>query len=273
MDMAYVYGLKRLSLFVGQLYWNPTFFYTKPLLNGYVVLIPLSIPSLMTPSLSIKDLFFTWSKQSDFALRIPNWKIETGKKVFLYGRSGNGKTTLLNLISGIENRYTGNIQVLGQDLAELNQRQKDTFRANNIGIIFQQFNLLPYLSAEQNILLAQRFKSKSQTPQSDKLASICERLELSSHVLKQKPINLSVGQQQRIAVARALYGSPALIIADEPTSALDNQSREQFIQLLLDCSQASTVIFVSHDMSLASHFDQQLSLAELQQQRNDIYVA
>ena len=110
-------------------------------------------------------------------------------------------------------------------------------------------------------------------PNWQELASICERLELSSHLLKQKALELSVGQQQRVAVARALYGAPSLIIADEPTSALDTQSREQFIQLLLDCAQSSTVIFVSHDMSLASHFDKQLGLAELQQQVSDTDVA
>ena len=98
-------------------------------------------------------------------------------------------------------------------------------------------------------------------------------MELSSPLLKQKALELSVGQQQRVAVARALYGAPSLIIADEPTSALDTQSREQFIQLLLDCAQSSTVIFVSHDMSLASHFDKQLGLAELQQQVSDTDVA
>jgi putative ABC transport system ATP-binding protein len=227
----------------------------------------------MPHSLSINDLLFTWSKQSDFALKIPHWQVKSAEKVFLYGRSGEGKSTLLNLISGIENRYTGNIQVLGQDMAKLSQRKKDTFRANNIGIIFQQFNLLPYLSAEQNILLAQRFKTVNQAQHSDNLASICERLELSSQLLKQKVIELSVGQQQRVAVARALYGSPALIIADEPTSALDTQTREQFIQLLLDCSQSSTVIFVSHDMFLSSHFDQQLSLAQLQKKESDTQVA
>jgi putative ABC transport system ATP-binding protein len=131
---------------------------------------------------------------------------------------------------------------------------------------------LPYLSAEQNILLAQRFKTVNQAQHSDNLASICERLELSSQLLKQKAIELSVGQQQRVAVARALYGSPALIIADEPTSALDTQTREQFIQLLLDSAQSSTVIFVSHDMSLASHFDQQMGLAQLQQKEGHAHV-
>jgi putative ABC transport system ATP-binding protein len=235
------------------------------LFNGYVVFMPYS--------LSIQDLFFTWSIQSEFALRIPNWQVETGKNVFLYGRSGEGKSTLLNLISGIENRYTGDIHVLGQDMAKLSQRQKDSFRANNIGIIFQQFNLLPFLSAEQNIRLAQRFRSVNKTVDISELASICERLELNRHLLKQKAIELSVGQQQRVAVARALYGSPALIIADEPTSALDTQTRAQFIQLLLDSAESSTVIFVSHDMSLASHFDQQLALADLQQPRGDVDAA
>lgn len=229
--------------------------------------------AFMLHSLSIKNLYFRWSKHSDFALEIPNWQVETGKKVFLYGRSGQGKSTLLNLISGIENRYSGNIQVLGQDLASLSQRQKDRFRANNIGIIFQQFNLLPYLSAEQNILLAQRFKSADKKVQPENLAAICDRLELSHNILLQKANQLSVGQQQRVAVARALYGSPSLIIADEPTSALDSQTREQFIQLLLDSAQTSTVIFVSHDMSLATHFDQQLDLAKLQQHRSKLDVA
>lgn len=223
----------------------------------------------MPYSLSIKDLFFSWSKKSDFSLHIPKWQVETGKNVFLYGRSGEGKSTLLNLISGIENRYSGNIQVLGQDMAKLSQRQKDSYRANNIGIIFQQFNLLPYLTAEQNILLAQRFKSSQQTKPKASLASICDRLELSDNQLKQKAIELSVGQQQRVAVVRALYGAPSLIIADEPTSALDTHTRDQFIQLLLDCANNSTVLFVSHDMSLASHFDQQLGLADLQQHRSD----
>ncbi|WP_299074276.1 ABC transporter ATP-binding protein [uncultured Paraglaciecola sp.] len=219
----------------------------------------------MPHSLSIQDLSFTWSKQSDFRLDIATWQVKRGEKVFLHGRSGEGKSTLLNLISGIEARYTGEIQVLGQNLAKLSTRQKDSFRANNMGIIFQQFNLLPYLTAHQNIVLAQRFNSESGVVNSEALCSICDRLELNHLLLGQKASQLSVGQQQRVAVARALYGSPPLIIADEPTSALDTQSREQFIQLLLDCAQASTVIFVSHDMSLAPNFDNQIGLAQLQQ--------
>jgi putative ABC transport system ATP-binding protein len=227
----------------------------------------------MSQSLVIKGLSFNWSENKDFSLSIPNWQVDSGEKVFLYGRSGEGKSTLLNLICGIQNNYKGNIQVLGQDLAKLNQRQKDTFRANNIGIIFQQFNLLPYLSAEQNILLGQQFKKSNQATDPESLTRMCERLELSNNLLQQKAQELSVGQQQRVAVARALYGAPSLIIADEPTSALDTQTREQFIQLLLDCAESSTVIFVSHDMSLASHFDNKVALSELQQLRKDSHAA
>ena len=227
----------------------------------------------MSCSLSIKDLVFRWSKNSNFLLNIAHWQVDSGQKVFLYGRSGEGKSTLLNLISGIESRYSGDIQVLGQNLANLNQRQKDNFRANNIGIIFQQFNLLPFLTAKQNILLAQRFKGHSGATDKSELSAICEKLELNSQLLNKKANDLSVGQSQRVAVARALYGSPALIIADEPPSALDSQSREQFIQLLLDSAKSSTVIFVSHDMSLASHFDQQIGLAQLQQKQGNNHVA
>jgi putative ABC transport system ATP-binding protein len=212
----------------------------------------------------IRELEFTWPKQNDFRLHIPHWQVETGKNVFLYGRSGEGKSTLLNLIAGIESNYTGSIQVLGQDLQDFSQRQRDKYRANNIGVIFQQFNLLPYLSAEQNICLSQQFKTHKTVNTSEKLIEIYEQLELNAKLLAQKAIELSVGQQQRVAVARALYASPSLIIADEPTSALDTQTRDNFIQLLLASSTQSTVIFVSHDMSLSGHFDQQFSLAALQ---------
>lgn len=218
----------------------------------------------MPTSLSINSLHFSWSQHSDFSLDIPKWQVLSGQKVFLYGRSGEGKSTLLNLISGIHNHYTGSIEVLGQNLALLNQMQRDNFRANNIGMIFQQFNLLPYLSGLQNILLAQGFKKSRVDAKDEQLKSICDKLELSQQLLKQKANQLSVGQQQRVAVARALLGSPALIIADEPTSALDTETRENFIQLLLDTAKSSTVIFVSHDMTLSNHFDYHVRLADLQ---------
>ncbi len=217
----------------------------------------------MPPSLSIDDLSFTWSNNPNFTLNIPKWQVKANEKVFLYGRSGEGKSTLLNLIAGIHTGYSGMLQVLGQDLAKLSNRQRDIFRANNIGVIFQQFNLLPYLTGQQNILLAQQFKHSDKASQQD-LQQICDALELHTSLLNQKAKQLSVGQQQRVAVARALLGKPQLILADEPTSALDTESRESFINLLLEVAGTASVIFVSHDLTLASYFDKQIKLTELQ---------
>ncbi|MGS2720098.1 ABC transporter ATP-binding protein [Paraglaciecola aestuariivivens] len=218
----------------------------------------------MPHSLAIDDLKFRWSNNPNFELKIPKWQVKTNQKVFLYGRSGEGKSTLLNLIAGIHSQYSGQIQVLGQNLSDLNQRQRDSFRANNIGVIFQQFNLLPYLTGQQNILLANGFRTAQPSHLDTYFTQICDSLELSPVLLAQKANQLSVGQQQRVAVARALIGQPKLIIADEPTSALDSHARENFIHLLLDAAKSASVIFVSHDLSLAEYFDQKVHLADLQ---------
>ncbi|MGJ8682342.1 ABC transporter ATP-binding protein [Paraglaciecola sp.] len=225
----------------------------------------------MGDAIRLTDVKFSWPQQTKPQINIKNWQVKSGQKIFIYGRSGEGKSTLLNLLCGIENRYSGKIEVMGQDLAHLSGGQRDTFRANHIGVIFQQFNLLPYLTGLQNILLANQFKSASQEDNPSLLSSICEKLELSSSILKSKANQLSVGQQQRLAVARALYTQPSLIIADEPTSALDTESRNKFIQLLLDCSTNSTLVFVSHDKGIASHFDSQLALSEIQAKQETRY--
>jgi putative ABC transport system ATP-binding protein len=217
----------------------------------------------MSHAISLTDLSFSWPNQQQFSLNIDNWQVETGQRVFLFGRSGQGKSSLLNLLCGVQSAYTGKIEVLGQDLALLSEGQRDNFRANNIGVIFQQFNVLPYLSAQQNILLGAQFHHNKHLISPNKLTEISDRLGLSSLILQRKAAHLSVGQQQRVALARALYTSPSLLIADEPTSALDADSRDNFIKLLFDCAPQTTIVFVSHDMSLAAHFDQQLALADL----------
>lgn len=217
----------------------------------------------MELAINISQLTFRWHKQSAFHLSIPQWQLEKGQHVFLYGQSGSGKSTLLNLLSGVVSGYGGLLEVLGQDLQRLSASQRDRFRANNMGMIFQQFNLLPYLSGLQNIQLASYFGSKDKSATADLLAELCSKLQLSSALLAQPANQMSVGQQQRIAVVRALINQPQLIIADEPTSALDSELRELFIQLLLDCAKHSTVIFVSHDRSLADNFSQQLELSHL----------
>lgn len=218
----------------------------------------------MEYAINIAELSFRWPKNPAFELFIQDWQVSQGQNVFLYGPSGSGKSTLLNLLSGVLTGYTGHLQVLDCDLTSLSRAQRDQFRAAHIGMIFQQFNLLPYLSGLQNIQLAQYFKPKHQAAwQTELLAQLCDTLQLSSALLKQTAATMSVGQQQRIAVARALINQPQLIIADEPSSALDSELRDQFIELLLSTTTKNTVIFVSHDKNIASHFDRQCNIAEL----------
>ncbi|GGD64085.1 ABC transporter ATP-binding protein [Lacimicrobium alkaliphilum] len=216
----------------------------------------------MDPVIQLDKVKFAW--QDKAVLNIEHWQVEKGQKVFLYGPSGSGKSTLLNLLCGILTPQEGSIRVLSQELSSIRAGARDRFRARHIGVIFQQFNLLPYLSVRQNILLAAHF-GRTESVEPDHLQQITDQLQLNSAMLERKAGELSVGQQQRVAVARALFNHPEIIIADEPTSALDSELRDQFVDLLLQCcdrNQAS-VVFVSHDKSLAGHFDQQQSLSEL----------
>jgi putative ABC transport system ATP-binding protein len=217
------------------------------------------------PTILLEDVRFRWPGDSHDTLKLEHWSIPQGKRVFLCGRSGSGKSTLLNIITGILQPQHGSINILGQDIVQLNQSKRDKFRARHMGVIFQQFNLIPYLSTYENIQLSNTFAKKSVLP--NRIQELTHQLGLPEKLLAQKANLLSVGQQQRVAVARALFHQPEIIIADEPTSALDSDSRDDFIQLLLDQSQstASTVLFVSHDKQLANHFDIAIDLEELNQ--------
>jgi putative ABC transport system ATP-binding protein len=226
----------------------------------------------MSLAVNISDLTFRWSKQHSFALNIDRWEVSEGQSVFLYGPSGSGKSTLLNLLSGVMGANAGRIEIFGEDLTALSAKKRDIFRADNIGVIFQQFNLLPFLTGRQNIQLSSVFRSKSVVKDTTFERNIYDNLSLTEDILRSKANTLSVGQQQRIAVARALIGKPKLIIADEPTSALDTDLRDSFIKLLLENAADSSVIFVSHDKSLASVFDQQYDIRALQSVKDDRYV-
>lgn len=214
-------------------------------------------------AIHITDLQYTWPTAKKPTLSIDEWTVAAGSRVFLYGKSGVGKSTLLNIVAGILPIQHGFIRVAGESLQALNHRQRDQLRAQKMGVIFQQFNLIPYLSVAENIALSRYFSGKKNDEH--RLLTLMDQLKLSTQLLTQKANQLSVGQQQRIAVARALYHQPELIIADEPTSALDSDTRDAFIDLLLEqCAlNNSTVLFVSHDPSLASHFDEQVNLHAL----------
>lgn len=221
------------------------------------------------PAVALSDVVFRWSGAARDCLAIEGFQVAGGERVFLQGPSGSGKSTLLSLVGGVVAPARGQVSVLGQDLFALRSGVRDRFRADHVGFVFQLFNLIPYLSALENILLPCRFSpvrrarvcAGAGTPESE-ARRLAARLDLDDKVLRQSAVELSVGQQQRVAAARALIGRPGLVIADEPTSALDADRQRGFIDLLLDeCAAAGAgLLFVSHDVRLAAHFDRVVSL-------------
>lgn len=223
----------------------------------------------------LRDLQFQYpGKATTCALDIPFWSIVKGDRLFIQGPSGSGKSTLLNLIAGILIATHGKIEVLGQDLSRLSPAERDRFRAQHIGVVFQQFNLIHYLSVIDNVRLAAYFANKNLAEVTSRAKHLFAALNLDESLFAQKAEQLSVGQQQRVAIARALINQPEILIADEPTSALDQATRDRFIETLLTLSSAqnTTLIFVSHDNTLAPHFQHHINLAELNQAREAHHV-
>lgn len=211
-------------------------------------------------AIDISGLRFSYDEVP--VLNIDQWTLPAGTSFFLRGASGSGKSTLLNIVCGLLQPSCGTVKVGGTGINRLRSHARDRFRAQHIGVIFQQFNLLPYLSVLDNLRLARHF---GKAPECLEPAFLFERLQLPP-VLFQRPAgSLSVGQQQRVAIARALINRPALLIADEPTSALDADTRDTFIELLLELAKEgrATVLFVSHDASLARHFDASEDLSRI----------
>ena len=224
------------------------------------------------PTLRLDRLQFSYTRQGPWVIDIDHLEIAARERVFLKGASGSGKSTLLGLISGILSPKNGKIDFSGYDLASLSAAKRDEVRATHMGVIFQLFNLLPYMPVGENIVLPCHFsKARAQACAEQGGAvkegqRILQRLGLDpAQYWTAKTSALSVGQQQRVAAARALIGRPNLVLADEPTSALDSDSRDAFIQLIQDeCEQSgAALLFVSHDASLAHHFDRTLNLTEI----------
>lgn len=228
---------------------------------------PQIAASIQIPdAIRINRLVFSYpGKNAAVVLDIPSWHIQQGERLFLQGPSGSGKSTLLNLLAGILTTAQGSIEILGQNLGALTAHKRDRFRARHIGIVFQQFNLIPYLNVLDNIRLAAYFGNKENTDIEQKIMQLFTALGLDRSLLCKQTSALSVGQQQRVAIARAFINSPEILIADEPTSALDSDARDAFMQLLTGIcqSQGSTLIFVSHDTSLTRHFQRIVNLAAI----------
>ncbi|MFK5893398.1 MAG: ABC transporter ATP-binding protein [Pseudomonadota bacterium] len=220
------------------------------------------------PVIYLRDIRFRYSKKDKDILNIAELQVHKGEHLFIQGSSGSGKTTLLNIITGITQAYTGDVHILDKTLQNMSVIQRDQFRVDDLGVIFQQFNLLPYLSLLENVQLPCWFsKQRSRLAGNTKQTAmrLLKELDIPEQLFNKSVNALSVGQQQRVAMARALIGQPKLIIADEPTSALDTNNRKRFLDLLfLEADkQGSTVVFVSHDSYMAKYFPQKIELSEI----------
>jgi len=225
-----------------------------------------------SPLLSFEGARFRWPGGRRDVLDVPLLQLAPGERVLLSGESGGGKSTLLSLAAGVLLPLHGSVRLLGQDWGALRAGERDQRRVDHVGYIFQQFNLLPYLSAVDNVMLPCRFSRRRHeravaaggSPRAV-AKSLLSVLGLDAASGERKAAELSVGQQQRVAAARALIGQPELVIADEPTSALDEARRDTFMALLTDqCAQHRlTLLFVSHDLRLAPHFERVVPLSTL----------
>jgi putative ABC transport system ATP-binding protein len=223
--------------------------------------------------IDIEPMRFAWTRGGPDTLVLGRLNVAQGQTVFLHGPSGCGKSSFLGLLAGVLQPQHGRVSLLGQDWAALPLGQRDAFRADHVGVIFQQFNLLPYLSVLDNVTLPCRFSKlrrercqASGGPEASAQTWL-QRMGLPEGLWARRADTLSVGQQQRVAAARALIGQPELVLADEPTSALDAALRHDFMDVLMQAARdaGSTLVCVSHDPQQAARFDLQWSLPELQQ--------
>lgn len=223
-----------------------------------------------SPAIDASELQFAWPGKPP-VIDIPRFTVARGERVFLRGPSGSGKSTLLGLLGGVLTPGRGRVQLLGTDITGLAAGARDRFRGEHLGFVFQMFNLIPYLGVLENVLLPAQFSpARAARVAGGDLAAEGRRLlaalGLGSPDYLGRPVtDLSIGQQQRVAAARALLGKPGIIVADEPTSSLDFDAREDFLRLLMnECrTQGSTLLFVSHDTSLGSLFDRMVSLPDI----------
>ena len=231
---------------------------------------PVPSDSSRALCVDIKNLEFVWPNGTH-VLSMRDFTIAAGERLFLYGPSGSGKSTLLGVIAGVFAATDGEATILGQPFHSLSAGARDKVRADAMGVIFQQFNLVPYLSLVENVLLPCRFSparaarvGATEKQQKAKASDLLERLGLAEEAFQNRSAaELSVGQQQRVAAARALIGSPSLVIADEPTSALDADTRDTFINTLIAEAKDAALLFVSHDARLATHFDRLVALDDV----------
>jgi putative ABC transport system ATP-binding protein len=218
-------------------------------------------------AIKLHNLNYTFQGSSLPVLSIPAWQVARNERVFLQGESGSGKSTLLGLLAGLQLPSLGEVEILGARMSALGAGKRDRFRAKHLGVVFQQFNLIPYLSALENVLLAAQFGTSDRRGARQRAIELLESVNLPSSLHDRKAAALSIGQQQRVAIVRALINEPSLLLVDEPTSALDHNNRDAFLALLFDmlADMDCAMVFVSHDPTIGRLFDTHVRLAELNQ--------
>lgn len=187
------------------------------------------------------------------ALRRVSFDVEEGEYVAIMGESGSGKTTLLNILAALDKATAGNIILDGQNLSKIKDSEMADFRRDNLGFVFQEFNLLDTFTIEDNIYLPLVLAGKSHQEMKQKLHPIASQLGITQ-LLKKYPYEISGGQKQRVAVARAIITEPRLILADEPTGALDSKATDELLRLFTEVNQdGRTILMVTHSVKAASH--------------------
>jgi ABC-type lipoprotein export system ATPase subunit len=195
----------------------------------------------------------------DSVVSMESFRLDRSHSCALIGPSGCGKSTFVHLLAGLLTADTGAIRILGQDLAELTEAERDRFRGRHIGFVFQRFHLIPSLTVRENLQLAQRLSRRRPPP--GHIDEILERLGLAG-LGRRRPAALSHGQAQRVAIARALVHTPELVIADEPTSALDDGHAQDALALITDITSASgaALLVVTHDQRVRGRLDRDFEM-------------
>ena len=224
-----------------------------------------------TDAVRLRGVEYKWTARDGFGLSIDQFEVARGERLLLLGASGSGKSTLLSLLTGLVSPQSGTLNILGTRLEKLSRGARDQFRAEHFGIIFQMFNLLPYGAVIDNVMLPlsfapeRRARATAAGGMESEARRLLSALGLPADIGRQAAATLSVGQQQRVATARALIGSPEIVVADEPTSALDDDRQQDFLDLLFGQIEATraTLIMVSHDRRLAQHFTRVIRLDDI----------
>ncbi len=216
--------------------------------------------------LKVTNLTKTFSTGSGAVVAVSkvNFKVPDGCFASIIGRSGSGKTTLLSLLGALEKPSDGSIEVDNKDVAKLSDHDQIKYRCNTIGFIFQSYNLVPNLTALENVMLPMEFAGRPKVERAKRAKELLEQVGLTLDEIERKPGRLSGGQQQRVAIARALANKPKLILADEPTGNLDSQTGDMIVKLLhgLAKSEDTTIIAVTHDLGISKLTDKTFKIED-----------